>query len=377
MNNLPKKLSFIIFFGLLVALPIATIFSPKEKFSDVENRPLADFPKATSDNIIERKFMNGIETYLADHFVGRTAWISAKTKMELAEGKGESNGVYILKDRLIEKLDTPDYTEIDKSIAAINNFAETNKIPTYVMLAPTSTGVYADELPEISPQYDQKKFINDVYAKFSNQIISLDIFNTMFSNRDQYIYYRNDHHWTSLGAYYAYSSTIKRMGYKAISLDKFDIEHASSEFKGTLYSKAVYDEIPADTIDIYSYADGTNVTEVLVNNGSETTSYPSLYFREYLEKKDKYSTFLGSNQPIITVKTNSVNGKKLLMFKDSYAHSYVPFLAQHYSEITLVDMRYINTAYADILEVSDYDQVMFLYNAATFAGETNIKKLDF
>ena len=101
-----------------------------------------------------------------------------------------------------------------------------------------------------------------------------------------------------------------------------------------------------------------------------------MYFKEFLDKKDKYSTFFGSNQPIVTVKTDAPKDTKLLIFKDSYAHCYVPFLAQHYSEITMIDLRYMNEAYSKAINVNDYDQVLFLYNGATFATESNIKKLD-
>ena len=100
-----------------------------------------------------------------------------------------------------------------------------------------------------------------------------------------------------------------------------------------------------------------------------------MYFREFLNKKDKYSVFLGSNDPVVTVKTDAENGKRLLVFKDSYAHSLVPFLTQHYSEITMVDMRYIRQTIDKTVDLSQYDQALFVYNAETYVSDTSIAKL--
>ena len=377
MGNTPKKITFLVFFALLLIFPLITTFSNKKDFSETENRYLEEFPTFSIENILSRKYMKALESYISDHFVGRSLWISNKTKIELFAGKHESNGVYILKDRLAEKQDPIDEKEVAKSIASINRFAQENTVPVFVMLVPTSTEIYKDELPKNAPQVDEKKFINEeVYAQLDPKITALDAYNAMYSNRSDSIYYRTDHHWTTLGAYTAYAATIKKMGYGAISWGRFDIEHASNAFRGTLYSKSLYDKVEPDTIDLYYYDKGAKVTSVEINDGRETKNYDSMYFKDYLKHSAKYSVFFGTNQPVVTIKTDSEKGGKLLLFKDSYAHSYAPFLAQHYSEITMVDLRYMNTSYENLLNVSDYDQVLFLYSSATFSTETTIKKLD-
>lgn len=229
MKNLAHKISFLIFFGLLIIIPLLTCVLPKQESSEIENKTLKKFPTFSVDNVFSRKYMKDIEEYISDHFVGRTAWISARTDMELLSGKADINDVYILKDRLVEKVLPPNFTEIDKSVAAINNFAANNSTPVYVMLAPTATGIYSSKLPKNAPQYDQRKFIEEVYGKLTENVITLDAYSSLFGNREEYIYYRNDHHWTSLGAYYAYAATIKKMGFSPTPLNKFDIEHASDD----------------------------------------------------------------------------------------------------------------------------------------------------
>lgn len=377
-NNKIKRISAVIFLAILIILPLATLFSHKEYFSETENRNLSKFPKFSWSNIMDKSFMNGFETYISDHFIARLNWIETKVGIELSLGKKELNGIYITDDRLIEKLPVPDYTEIDKSVNAINTFAENNSnVPVYVLLAPTSAGIYTDELPKNAPQEDQKLFIDYVYNNLSDNITTIDVYNVLYTMRDEYIYYRNDHHWTSLGAYYAYNATIQKLGFSPIIYDKYDIEHASDSFKGTFYSTSLYDKIKADTVDIYRYDEGSSVTDYIVNDGQNETEYDSIYFREFLDQKDKYSTYLGQNQPLVTIKTDVHNDKKLLVIKDSYAHCFAPFLTQHYSEITLMDLRYIGVSANDIVDISDYSQVLVLYNASTFSTDENVKQLSF
>ncbi|MBQ5319485.1 MAG: hypothetical protein J6K17_10345 [Oscillospiraceae bacterium] len=374
--NVVNLITCIAFFGILIAFPIITIFAPKESFSDIENRTLQSMPEASAKTIYDRSYMNKLETYISDHFAGRTDWIKMKTAVETFAGKYERNGIYILDDRLVEKVEEPDYAFIDKSINAINKFVSDNDVPVYFMLVPTSAEIYRDQLPESAPNANQRELINYVYGALSKNASTIDVYPAMQAEKFNYIYYRTDHHWTTQGAYIAYQTAGKKMGYEPVPREMYDIEHASDSFLGTFYSKALYGGIEKDSIDIYHYNGGSSVKDVLITSeyGKDPASYDSMYFREFLDVKDKYSTFLGTNQPLVTIKTDSEGGK-LLMFKDSYAHCYVPFLTQHYSEITLVDMRYIQMSYKGLLNPEDYDQVMFLYNASSFMTDINLRKL--
>ncbi len=365
----------IVFFAILLAMPIITAILPKKTFSETENKSLQKMPKISAKTIYDRSYMNDLETYVSDHFAGRTGWIKIKTNLENALGKYEQNGIYILKNRLAEKISEPDYESIDKSIAAVNTFAEANNVPVFFMLVPTSAEVYADEIPENAPNINQKELIGYVYGNLK-PVNTIDVYSAMTANCEKYIYYRTDHHWTTKGAYYAYAAAGKKMGYEAAPEGAYDVEHAASDFRGTFYSKALYDGIEPDTMDYYHLMDGSNVTEVLVTSeyGKESVSYESVYFREYLDVKDKYSSFLGTNQPIVTIKSDS-DGGKLLIFKDSYAHCYAPFLAENYSEITLMDMRYIKMSYKELVNPEEYDQVLFLYNVSSFITDTNLRQL--
>lgn len=372
-----KKISAIIFFLAITIVPLLILFLPQKTFSENENRVLTGFPSASWDNIESGKFMKDFEGFFADHFILRDEWIAAKTKTELLMGKKEVNGVFVLKDRLIQKVEDYDRTLVAKNVNAINQFAKRVGIPCAMMLVPTACEIQKDQLDSNAPVLNQKMLIESVYSRMDGQLSTIDAYSPLYSSKDEYIYYKTDHHWTSLGAYLGYSAASKALGYQSVPLNSFDIQHASHNFYGTLYSKVIYDQTGPDTIDYYSYPKGTSVSKVVVDNGREKKEYDSMYFREYLDQKDKYSSFLGSNQPFVTVRSNAPGGKKLLVIKDSYAHSLVPFLTQHYSEITMVDMRYINVNLKDKLKLEDYDQVLFLYNAENFIEDQDLVKLSF
>ena len=372
-----KKISAIIFFLAITIVPLLILFLPQKTFSENENRVLTGFPSASWDNIESGKFMKDFEGFFADHFILRDEWIAAKTKTELLMGKKEVNGVFVLKDRLIQKVEDYDRTLVAKNVNAINQFAKRVGIPCAMMLVPTACEIQKDQLDSNAPVLNQKMLIESVYSRMDGQLSTIDAYSPLYSSKDEYIYYKTDHHWTSLGAYLGYSAASKALGYQSVPLNSFDIQHASHDFYGTLYSKVIYDQTGPDTVDYYSYPKGTSLSKVVVDNGREKKEYDSMYFREYLDQKDKYSSFLGSNQPFVTVRSNAPGGKKLLVIKDSYAHSLVPFLTQHYSEITMVDMRYINVNLKDKLKLEDYDQVLFLYNAENFIEDQDLVKLSF
>ena len=138
----------------------------------------------------------------------------------------------------------------------------------------------------------------------------------------------------------------------------------------------MYDKVEKDTLDIWHPSEGEAAHQVSITSqyGEEPKVYDSMYFREYLGVKDKYAAFLGTNTPIVSIKTENEGGK-LLILKDSYAHCYAPFLTEHYSEITLVDMRYIAMSYKQLFDPEEYDQVLFLYNASSFMSDTDLRKL--
>ena len=316
--------------------------------------------------------MSAFEKFFSDHFVLREKWIQLKNQMEIITNKKEINGVYLTEKRLIEHQELNEDI-IKQNTEAINSFAEKYKKPTFLMIVPTAESIYTDQLPLMAPYFDQKKVIDSIYTASNKNLTCIDVFTPLLSAKNQYIYYNTDHHWTSLGAYLGYFSSAKPLGFAHNEIDKFNVEHASHDFKGTLYSKTLYEKSTPDTIDLYHLSTGEPQVTVTVNSGQKSSEHQSIFFRNYLDKKDKYNTFLGQNEPCVSVKTDVTNQKKLLIIKDSYAHSMVQFYMYHYSEITLVDLRYVNKL-SNYVSVDDYDQIMFVYNFASVNTDTSIGK---
>lgn len=349
----------------------ATFILPKKAVSELENRDLAKAPKLSVSTVMNKTFMSDAEKYMADHIPLRSGFAKAKTQLELASGKREINGVFVTDEMLLENIQISDLKTTKGNIEALNSFSKKyeNKIETSIMLVPTALEFYRMNAPALAKVADQTQYIKDVYNSLET-INKADVFSSLASSASEYIFYRTDHHWTSLGAYYGYTSLAKTLGFKAASLDMFNIEHASHDFYGTLYSKVLCGEDLKDNIDLYHYTAGDAVTDVIRYTDKNTQTYPSIFFKENLEIKDKYTTFLGENTSIVQIKTKVENDKKIIIFKDSYAHSLMQFLPLHYKEILLVDLRYLTTPLEDYVNLQDYQQALFLYNVSSFTSNS-------
>jgi len=374
MEKRQQIVSAILFLICLAVLSVGTVLRPKETISETENRTLASFPEVSADSLIDGTFMDGVETYAADHFLGRTGWVSVKNTAELLAGKQEIGGVYITEERLIQKTAEEDLdpTVVDRSIAAIGTFASQTETPVAMLLVPTAAAVYSDTLLGCAPNFDQEAMIERVTEDLRGKVTMLHGYDALYAARSEYIFYRTDHHWTSYGAYCVYQTAIRKLGFSPVSYDKYNISHVSSSFRGTLYSKCLYTDMEPDVLDLYTYEDGAKVTEVEVFDGVRTQLYDSVYFMDALNTKEQYQVYLGGNAAKITVKTDVSNGKRLLLIKDSYANSLLPFLTQHYSEIVLLDLRYIRGSYRELADPDDFSQVLILYNAVTFAEDPSL-----
>lgn len=379
----------VLFAVFMVSMPILTLIflSPEPKpFSENENRYLQEFPEYSFKNYKEEKFMNGFDDWISDRFFGREEWITLKNISDKLIGKTENNGVFVTNDMMMQKWDGYDETVYERNLNAINGFLERHEeIPVYFMLVPNAQEIYGENLPKYAEVENQKEFIDNFYSSLENAAGTIDVYSALSEGKSSYIYYRTDHHWTSYGAYLAYSAAGEALGYQSIPLENFSVEHASNEFKGTLFSKTLDTSVTLDTIDYYTLKENEPTVKVSVYDDYDIKSnrvtykdYESLYFREFLDKKDKYSSFLGQNSPIVTVlNENAKSDRSLLIIKDSYAHSVIPFLSKEYKKVTMLDLRYIQTDFQSMAKLKDYDQLLFLYNVITFSeDEGNIVKLN-
>ena len=375
-----RKLFILVFLAILFGLPVTGFFLQKQQFSSMENRYLAEFPQITAKSYFEGSYFDALKTYSYDHFPFRNQFVKTKTNILYFTGQREINSVFLSDNTMIEHMKEPDAAVLQKNLDAISAFCEAYVSPEErkninIMIVPTAEAIYPELVPRFVSTYNQKAMIDNFYASVSKNANVVDVFSSLAAAKQEYIYYRTDHHLTSLGSYYAYASFAQSRKITAKPKALFNIEHASYDFRGSLYSKTAFSFVKPDVVDFYHPVDTDDDYEVTVNSGGRETVYKSIYFREFLAGKDQYRAFLGQNEALISVKTNAGTGRSLLMIKDSYAHSLIPFFALHYDEIVLVDMRYINIPISKMADVNSFSDVLILYGTSTLCSDKNAVKL--
>lgn len=343
-----------------------------ERYSEKENRYLAIKPDLDSENLLNGKYQEDYEMYLEDKTVFRNKWIEFKTYIELASLKKDVNGVYFGKDNyLIARQDTDKFeTEnADKNCEYLEEFVDNYKKNTdiCVMLVPNTSEILKEKLPKHAYNFNETRYINDIYKEIGEDN-TVDVNEILKAHKDEYLYYKTDHHWTTLGAYYAFTEYADKTG---INIEKYTTKLVTDKFYGTVSSK-VNLEIEADKVYIYE-PDKEEEVSVRYNNSTELKD--SLYEMSALDKKDKYSIFLGGNNPLVQITTNAENDRKVLVIKDSFAHCFIPFMISGFSKIDVVDLRYYNESIGKMIEEGGYTDILVLYNVGNFVEDKNIYKL--
>lgn len=371
---------FCAFIGVFL---VANAVSPDRTFSEVENRNLEQLPAVDfgtpeklfrDGNFFNGQFMRDFETYTTDQFIGRDAWVDLKARTERALGKKENNNVYFAdNDTLITRFDQPAADRVTENLNYVNKFVENVDIPVVFSLIPTQACIWADRLPEGAPNASQ----TDLMAQAQGAVTGAtwaDVYTPLMEHKDEDIFYRTDHHWTSLGAYYGYTGLASALGYTPVPLTDYTPTVRSTEFYGTVFSSSGVRWVKPDTITTYVPDDGiTVVSHTYDNSGNPVEEQRALYVEFFLSVKDKYSMFLGGNQSLgVVTNTNNPDGPKLLIIRDSYADSLVPFLTAHYSEIHLIDPRYYHLSVKDYVAQNGIDQALVLYSVPNFVTDGNM-----
>lgn len=362
--------TFIIYIALFFILQL---LHPEQSFSELENRTLATKPSFSIESLLDGSFGTDFETYIADQFPLRANFISLKSNSERVLQKKENNGVFIGDaGYLLQDFETPDMDRAYKNAGYINELA--NHFNVYMALAPTATKVLEDKLPNFATPYDEGQYITDFYSALSDNVHKVPILETLQTQTSsgEQLYYKTDHHWTTLGAYYAYRSFCETAGITPTPLENFDIETVSDTFYGTLFSKGNFTFIKPDSLQIF-YPKNDTVIQVTYALTEDSTD--NIYAYNHLDTKDKYSVFLDGNHPLITINTSVNNGRKILILKDSYANCFIPFLTAHYEEIQIIDLRMANFPIQTYATENQIDDILLLYNVQNFSAEGKLSLL--
>ena len=367
----PAFVFLIFIFGMAVWF----LFNPKSDYSSSEKRYLQQFPDVSVDKVLDGTFGTDFESYFADQFPARSFWVGLNAYYSLDTGNNGANGVYNCGNGYLINKPVSTDNKLEKNVNAIVKFKNTIDVPVTVMFAP-STGYVADDvLPAVHDKYNDDTYFEQISSTLSTNGISfVDLrktFKDAYASGNQ-LYYKTDHHWTTLGAYTAYEKLCEQLDISPATKERFDIKTYGG-FYGTTYSTSGFWFTQPDSIQIWDNLENTEKNiKVRISEGTNTDEFGSMYFYDHLEEDDKYPVFIDGNHALTEITNSNAEGGTILLVKDSFSHSLAPFLAENYSKIILVDMRYYKLSVSQIVEQEKPEQVVFLYGIDNIATDTDL-----
>ena len=353
------------FFCLLLAVSaLIGLLMPDRYYSEREKRTLTQKPKFTVANFISGEFSDELEKYLTDQVPLRDGWVMMKTYMELAIGKRESVGVYICKDKyLMDKFTSYSKKQLVANAAALVDLQEklaAEGISMNTILVPMAAQVLTDKLPAYAPVADYAAILQ---VLTDAGVDTTDVLSALVAHSSENIYYRTDHHWTSLGAYYAYCA------WRGIepNVDEWTQEVLCDDFYGTTWNKVPLPTVPAEEITAWYKHINRSVS---YNNGQYETD--SIYERKYLSGSDQYAVFLNSNQAQTVIEGSGKSGK-LLLIKDSYGNTFSQFPVEDYAEVHVLDLRFFKGDVTEYAKENGITDTLVLYGTQSFVKDTRLR----
>ena len=355
-SNIKDNLFFIVFLCSIVFFSLYVFVSEDKKVSTIENKVLVQKPTLSIENILNKSYMNDMEKYLSDQFFNRESFIGKanKYKIDLLLCK-YVNDVFLGQDNYLFVRDTKkdfDQELIEKNISSLSSFlsyCEKKQITTNVFLVPSSYEILDNKIDlGTALWFYQNAFDKNEYFKVLENKNNIDINlvdNILSKEKDNYIYYKTDHHWTTYGAYCLYKGEIN----KNINNYENETKIVSETFSGTTANKInIYNTF--DTISAPIIKNEENVEVIYDMNGKND----DLYKEKYLNENDKYSYFLDGNHGFVEIKNkNLTNDKKTLVIKDSFANCFIPFMVNDYQQIDVIDLRYFNIPISNFLRTNN------------------------
>lgn len=359
---------------LLIGVSVFNLFWPKRTQIELENRSAAQFPDFRLEDLLDGSWQSDFSRWMQDQFLLRDQWINAQRATdEIAFQKVEEGGILLGKDRwLFTKLFTvPDSTlaQMNKNVEAVADFAANYPGKVTFLLVPSASAIYPEELPAGAPMIDENAMLDDIFARIGESAAVLDLRDTFTACKDEYLYFKTDHHWTPHGAYRAYEQFCALKG-----LTPFDTSAQQpvtvSGFQGTHYSATRLWNVEDDVITYYPFENPMTIYRITGEAQYEPQTTEPLINTDKFNTRDKYAAFLDGNNGYSVIEGNGTGS--ILVVKDSYANSFVPNLTQNYAKIGVVDFRNFKYGLDSTIEQEGYDEVLILYNFQTFIADTNL-----
>ena len=398
------RTGILLFLALIFLLGALIFIIPDKEFSEQENRALQGRPQLQSNfdgNLIERikagkfldKYFSGdfaedVGDYYSDQFPARDFFVGLKGVTEIAMLKGENNDVVLGKDDyLLSRMDNPKIDNVlknyDASAAFADRLAEAGVSVTFAA-AGRVIDVAEEKLPALYPVdvlHQPWDALDDRAAQTHvdgsaeyTDMLYLNLLDPLKAASDagEDVMYRTDHHWTTHGAYLAYVELMKLWGMEALPESAFTVEVVSDAFYGTAWRNAGMKWIEPDTMEFYRFEGDEDYTMTI--HDSETVM-DGFYDRSYLEKTDKYSSFISGNHAYVTIEKNGEEDReRLMLVKDSFGHSLAPFLAYHF-DLEIIDLRYYKTSTSALVNETGCDRVLIINNMDSLTSAATLGML--
>ena len=366
----------VLFVAFIFAMAIWFVVNPKSDYSSSEKRYLQQFPETSVDTVLSGEFSEKFETYFADHFPQRNMWVGLNSYYNLGIGLNSRNGVYNSADGYLINVPVDKENYVRKNIRVLAEFKEKiGDVPMTVMLAPSTGYIATDKLPLIHDSYNDDTYFAETAKTLGESGVNFvdlrETFKQKYAEGVQ-LYYRTDHHWTTDGAYEGYVKLCEKLGVQPADKDSF-AKTAYGGFYGTTYSTSGYWLTKPDSITVYDNQENTdkNITVKISEDGKDN-HYGSMFFYNHIDEDDKYPVFLDGNHALTEIQNKNAKNGTIVVIKDSFSHSLAPFLAENYSKVVLVDLRYYKQSVSDLIKKENPEQVVALYGIDNLATDTDI-----
>ncbi len=295
--------------------------------------------------------------------------------INVAFGQRETDGIYLGEDhQLLTDVAAMDEPQVAETMSAINQFAYSRSdLSFYLMVVPSPTAILADKLPanvEVEDEQEQFEKISDQVGK---KLTFIDPWDNLQEHKEDDIYYKTEKIWTTKGAYYGFETLANSMLLNLDNLPELSAYAVSADFNGSLSKESGFERNYVEPIYFYAARNSDEEATVLVE--SDTTMTATLYDAEALETDEQLNLFLGGDKDYLDIHTLSGGNRKLLLIKDTYANSMIPFLAYYFQEIVVVDPAYYDGSVKEVLREKDITDVLFLYECDDFVTTNNLCKV--
>ena len=363
-EHLPAVGTFVAF---IFGVSLLNLLNPSDELSTLERRDLAQFPTITTQRVLDGDVTDDVALYLQDQaaFRDQLRFVKSFVERQLFR-KDENNGVYVVDNRIYDKFFGIEHRLIDRAAERLNDIAAS--------IDPSE--VYLAVIPTKAQMLDRDRYLLSNQAEIADTLTAaidatyVDLMGLAVPG-NEHLYYATDPHWTTAGAIDAYRTLARAMGYEPIL--GYQLEVATTSYIGSEYGRAASWRIPRDTIHVAHNETLDAMSICRFATLEDTDCYDSVYVELSDDSMDLYDMFLGGLAPIIVI-TNpqAPAGTELVIFKDSYAHAVAPFLAQHFSQVTLVDLRYVQRQL--ILDNVNFEgaTTLFLYSTSVLNTDPRI-----